>query len=340
MSDQEKKKSYLSIFEDISKAKPTPEGQNGHRFPGEGEQAHVYDDSSSELTDEMDHEVLMHRDAHFGGDFNVMLTYYLEENLGVQPDLDYERISYLAEVEKQLGQDLAPVVLSAAEAEKVARSRRAYEMLKEIYEMDEEEEKYPFPRLIADLILTESEEPAEEIEAIVAQGTRIVPELLQIVRSEEAYDPLFPGYGYAPYLALVCLGHLKDPSSVIPLFETLGKEMVFDEEVVLEALAEIGDPAKEFLLNIIKGRPLTQDTVNGAFALTVFANQLEVSLACLEQLQDVEVRNNSLLMTYLLFNCESVQGTPHQETLTKMAQDASLPSDFREEIKSMIHDWQ
>jgi hypothetical protein len=339
MSDQERRKSYLSIFEEVSRVRATPEGQNGHPYPGLGnEEEHHYEEESYALTDELDHEVLMHRDAHFGGDFNVMLDYYQEDNIGIHPDLDVERISYLAEVERQLGQDLAPLILTGVEAERVAHARRAYEKLKEIYEVEEEEEKSPFPRLIADLILTESEEPEQEIEAIVSHGTRIVPELLEIVKSDDAYDPLFPGYGYAPYLAMICLGRIKDSSSVIPLFETLGREMVFDEEVVLEALAEIGEPAKRFLLDIIKGRPITKDTLNAAFALTVFANQSEVAIACFEQLQDAHVLEKPLLRSYFLYNCEGIQGTPYETALAKMAHDPELPSDFRKEIEEMLRE--
>ncbi|MCC5831963.1 MAG: hypothetical protein JJU12_02850 [Chlamydiales bacterium] len=344
MNNREGRKSYLSIFEEISKVRATPEGQNGHPYPGlssgeSEEEEPGYEDESYALTDEIDHEVLMHRDAHFGGDFDVMLAYYQEESVGIHPDFDIERISYLSEVEKQLGQDLAPLLLTGAEAEQVARARRAYEKLKEIYEIEEDQEKSPFPRLIADLILSESEDPEEEIKAVVSHGTRLVPELLEIVKSDDAYNPLFPGYGYAPYLAIACLGKIKDPSSVIPLFETLGREMVFDEEIVLEALAEIGEPAKRFLLDIIKGRPITKDTINAAFALTVFANQSEVAIASFEQLQDHEVRERPLLRSYFLYNCEGIQGTPYEEALSKMVNDPELPSDFRKEIEEMLREW-
>lgn len=335
MSEQDKRKSYLSIFDEVSKSHVHSEEKNGHPYLS-GEEKR-YDDEDHILTDELDHEILMHRETHFGGDFGVMLAYYQEDNIGIHPNFDIERIAYLAEVEAQLGQNLAPLILSGPETERVAHARRAYENLKEIYEHDEE--KSPIPRLIADLILTESEEPKKEIEAIVSQGTHIVPELLQIVQSEDAYDPLFPGYGFAPYLAIICLGKIKDPSSIIPLFETLGREMVFEEEVILAALAEIGESAKSFLLNRLKGRPITQDTVNAAFALAAFADHEEVAIACLEQLNDPKVIDNSLLRSYLLNNCAYLQGTPYQEALVKLAESPAIPSAFRKEIENMIRDW-
>ncbi|MCH9626835.1 MAG: hypothetical protein S4CHLAM2_04660 [Chlamydiales bacterium] len=341
MNDPDKKKSYQSIFEELSLDHSSSTEKNGHAFPGVGEEeeAHYFDEGEANLTDELDHQVLMHRDAHFGGDFKVMLTYYQEEHLGVYPEFDLDRIAYLAEVEAQLGQNLASVILTVAEAEKVARARRAYEMLKEIYEQ-EEEEKSPFPRLLADLILTESEEPEQEIEAVVSQGSRIVPELIQMVRSDETYDPLFPGYGYAPYLAIICLGKIKDPSAIIPLFETLGREMAFDEEVILGALREIDAPAQTFLLDVLQGRPITKDVIQAAYALAVFADQVEVAHACFEQLRDKDVIEHSLLRSYLLNNCEGLRNTPLQKALEEMGHDPEIPSDFQTEIQNLIRSWQ
>ena len=86
---------------------------------------------------------------------------------------------------------------------------------------------YPYARLIADLILSEEEEPTKEIEAVVAQGTSILPDLFIIIENEDFYDPLFPGYGYAPYLAIQCIGQIGDASGVIPLFQTLSRENYF-----------------------------------------------------------------------------------------------------------------
>ncbi len=340
MSDPDKKKSYESIFEELSLDHSTSNEKNGHAFPGIGEEeeAQYFDEGMANLTDELDHQVLMHRDAHFGGDFKVMLTYYQEDHLGVYPEFDLDRIAYLAEVEMQLGQNLAPMILTAAEAEKVAQARRAYEMLKEIYEQ-EEEEKSSFPRLLADLILTESEEPEEEIEAIVAQGSRIVPELIHMVRSDEAYDPLYPGYGFAPYLAIICIGKIKDPSAIIPLFEALGREMAFDEEVILGALREIGNPAKAFLLDVLTGRPITKDVIQAAFALAVFADQVEVEQLCFEQLRDKDVMAHPLLRSYLLNNCEGLRNTPHQKALEEMGHNPDIPADFQTEIQNMIRSW-
>ncbi|MFZ0565952.1 MAG: HEAT repeat domain-containing protein [Chlamydiales bacterium] len=289
------------------------------------------------LTDEIDHEILMHRDAHFGGDFKVMLSYYQEEKLGVHPSIELNRIAYLAQVEEQIGHDLSSLILSASEAEKVAKVRRAYEKLKAIYTL--EKEKTAIPRLIADLILSEEEMPYEEMETVIAKGEPVVEELIHIVRSDEAYDPLFPGYGFAPYFAIICLGKIGDARAIIPLFESLEKEIAFDETTIVEALARIGEPAKQFLLKIIKGRPLTKDNINAAFALTIFAEDPQVAIACFEQLQDQEVIEKPLFRTYLLCNCDELKTTSYRESFIQMGQDPKISPEVQAEIRSIVRDW-
>lgn len=337
MSNPPKKRDLFSHSEQPEKR------HNGHAYPGLHEEEFDEENEesselSSDLTDEIDHQILMHRDAHFGGDFKVMLDYYsLDTHIGIHPDFDFERIAYLADVEKEIGQDLAPLVLTGVEAESVAHSRRAYEKLKEIYSL--EEETNPIPRLLADLVLSEEEEPLQEIEAIVDESERIVPDLLALIKSDEMYDPLFPGYGYAPYLACMCLGKIGAAEAVVPLFEMLSRPIVFDELVILEALYEIGEAAKKFLINVVRSRPLTQDNSNAAFALTVFSNDLKVAVACLEQLQDPIVQDKPLLRVYLLSNCEALKGTNYRDALVKLSEDTQVPSDLRSEVQKLLEEW-
>lgn len=289
------------------------------------------------MTDELDHQILMHREAHFGGDFGVMLEYYAGDHIGVNPDFPIERIEYLAQIEKEQGEDLAPKLLSGAEAEKIAKSRAAYRAFKEIYAV--EEEKSLIPRLIADLVLSEDEQPQDEVAAIVEQGKAIVPALIEILRSDDSYDPLFPGYGYTPMLAMVCLGVLQDPEAIVPLFETLQREVLFGEEAVLQAFSQIGEPAKQFLLKQIKSRPITNDNVHAAFALAAFPKDTQVSIACFEQLQEGEVSSKPLLATYLLCNCLALKETSHRKAFMAMAQDSSVPKELRDEIAQVTASW-
>ena len=113
----------------------------------------------------------MHRDAHFGGLFSIMLEYYQQEKKGVQPEFDISRIESLAALEEQLKQNLAALFLAAHEIQKVADAREAYQRLRDIYEV--KKTKTPYPRLIADLILSEEDEPEAEIAAISAKKIRL-----------------------------------------------------------------------------------------------------------------------------------------------------------------------
>ncbi|MFN0065772.1 MAG: hypothetical protein ACKVOH_06015 [Chlamydiales bacterium] len=328
------KKPIFSL-DSMEKKPEETHGRNGHTYSGVEES--VMDEESLELTDEMDHEILMHRDAHFGGDFDVMLLYYNSGGVGVDPDFDIGRITYLKEVEEQLSNNLAALILTPEEMDRVAKARRSYEKLKEVYELGEEVAR--LPRMIADLILTEEEEPQELIASIVEEGNRVIPELLDIVNTLAAYDPLSPGYGFAPGLAIICLGKLRAKEAIVPIFERFGTDMVFEEEVLLEALQDLGESAKEFLLSIVKSRPITTDNIHAAFGLTCFPNDSSVATTAYEQLQDPDVRNKPLLSTYLLCACDALVGTPHKEAFIAMSKDPAISANMRLEIEAIVRDW-
>jgi hypothetical protein len=339
MTDPARKKSFLAILQELSYHQENGETRNGHSFSEEEQDStEHFEEDESVLTDEIDHWILMHRDAHFGGDFNEMLHYYTsEESIGIHPDFDFERIEYLADIEKEMGQNLAPLILTGTEAEAVAQARHAYVALKQIYETDHPDD--PNPRLLADLILSEEEDPEQEIEAIVARGAALLPALFAIVQTDTFYNPLFPGYGYAPYLAIQCIGKIKDPSGIIPLFESLHQEGIFDEMITVDALVEIGNPAKDFLMKILGSRPLTQDHTAAAFALSGFAHNPQIAFFCFQQLKDPQVQNQPLLRLYLVNNCERLKNTPYREEFVAMAQNGHLPSDMRGEMRTLIDEW-
>lgn len=320
----EKKKSFSSLFEEL----------NGVPFAPEGEAA-VEEDFS--LTEEMDHTILMHRDAHFGGDFEVMLKYYQnEDHVGVDPDLDISRIAYLSEVETSTGKNLASVMLNSAEIEQIARCRRAYAQFKEIYEQQDENAS---ARLLADLVLSEEQYPHEAIDAVVERGDELAPLLIELIRSDDAYLPLFPGYGYAPFLAAQCLSKIKHPDALIHLFNMFHHEAIFSDDTLLDAFAEIGEEAKQFLMTRVKGRPITRDNTHAAFALCVFASDLEVAKLALEQLSDPHVQCQSLLCTYLLCLCDPLQNDPQKQALISLGNKANIPKELHLQIKNLVRDW-
>ena len=254
------------------------------------------------LTYAIDNAILMHRDAHFGGNFLFMIDYYRNEGRGISKEFDLTRIEEMAIIEKQRGMDLAPSTLSGAEAEKVGRTREVYKQLKALYELPHQ--KSNIPVLIADLILAEDQDVEAAMQAVVAEKGLIVPALIDLLRNEEFYDPLFPGYGLAPTLAAQCLGMIGDRRAIVSLFEMIGEADFFNEDVVLQALYSIGESAKAFLLKVLESRPINYDNERAAIALLSFKEDPEVTTACLNLLNDLDKKKHSVLATYLKFVLE------------------------------------
>lgn len=290
------------------------------------------------LTDSLDAQILMHRDSHFGGKFEFMLDYYNKGGKGIQPEFDLERISALSETERQMGQNLSAMMLSGADAEKVASARAAYKSLRDLYE--DSRAKTKLPVLIADLILAEDELPQKEIDAIVAYKEAAVPLLIDLLRSAELSDPLFPGYGLAPALAVACLGKIGDKRAVISLFEAIGEADFFNEDLILDALKSIGAPAKEFLLKVVQGRPLNYDNERAAIALERFKEDPSVAKICFEQLKLPEVRKDMLLFTYLALNCEGLTDKEDRELFRAWGHDSSLPKSVQMDMRTIAKGWQ
>ncbi|MBA3723185.1 MAG: hypothetical protein H0W88_12400 [Parachlamydiaceae bacterium] len=290
------------------------------------------------LIDSLDHEILMHRDSHFGGQFSIMLDYYRTGQKGIQPEFDLARIENLDKLEQQLKQNLAPLYLESSEIDKIADAREAYRRLKSLYEI--KTIKSPYPRMIADLILAEEEEPAEEIKMIVREGDKIVPSLIELLKSEDFYDSLFPGYGQAPGLAVICLGLIGDKRALISLFETLGHGDFFDDEQVLRALKMIGEPAKQFLLRVVKGHPINEDNEKAAIALIQFKDEPEVAMTCFKYLQEPIVQKDPCLPTYLVLACEGLKGEAERDQFRALAKSESLPKQLREDMKVIVKAWE
>lgn len=283
------------------------------------------------LTDAQDTVIIMHRDAHFGGNFTLMIEYYEKGGKGVNEELDLERIKELALLEQEMNQNLAGTLLSGADAEKVASAREAYNTLRDLYENEGPYSKHP--KLIADLILSEQEDPDEEIQAIVKEKGSIVNALVDLIHSENFHDPLFPGYGKAPALAAKCLGLIGDKKGIITLFEALDGEDFFNEDIALKALKAIGEPAKEFLLRVLHARPITPDNERAALALIQFKEDPHVQKTAIEMLQEPSVRNNPLLPVYLSLIFEETKDAVVQKRFREILEDAATPKTLRREME-------
>lgn len=290
------------------------------------------------LIDAIDHEILMHREAHFGGQFSIMLDYYKNNGKGVQPDFNIERIEELAKLELALQQNLAAIYLTGSEAEKIAEVREIYKGLRSIYTI--KNPKSHLPRLIADIILSEEEEPLAEMQAVVAEKQGIVPLLIDLLKNEDFHDPLFPGYGLAPGIVVKCLGEIGDKRAIISLFEALGQGDFFEDEQVLKALKSIGEPAKQFLIKVVKGHPINEDNERAAIALIQFKDDPEVSQVCFDLLKDPEVQKDVCLPTYLVLVCEGLAAGLKREEFIALSKQGNLSSQLKTDMKAIIKGWQ
>ena len=229
------------------------------------------------IVDVEDVEIIMHRDAHFSGSFDLMIEYYSNmEKRHHDNEFNVARIKNLLGIEKKLNNNIASLILSGSDMERVARARNAYRKLKEIYEIKNPQSRHSY--LIADLILSEHPEPI--IDTITKEGPAIVPSLIAVLKSDDFYDPLFPGYGNAAALAVQCLGNIGDASAIIPLFEYLESNDFALETFIVKAMVQIGDQAKKFLLKVLQSRPISQDNVRASIMLSEFEHDHEIINIC------------------------------------------------------------
>lgn len=296
------------------------------------------DSSSYPIIDSVDKEILMHREAHFGGLFSVMLEYYQNEGKGVQEGFSLARIEQLAQWEEELQQNLAPLYLQGPEAELVGEAKKGYKQLREVLERSKKTELPA--RLIADLLLSESVPPEEEILAIVACGEAAIPSLLHLLQSDSFASPLFPGYGFAHELAAECLGRIGHQKALYPLFEALGEGDFFSDEKILRALKALEGPAKQFLLKKMQSTPYGEENSKAAFALEEFAGDPEVSLAALALLKKPEILLHPALFSYVVLLLGPVREKELQKQFRDLISSLSVPSSAKGEIQAVLKEWE
>lgn len=282
------------------------------------------------LANDEDRMILMHRDAHFAGDFESMLDYYKNEGKGICQEISISRIRELADYEASAGKNIASLMLTGADAEKISRVRDAYKGLRELYENSS---KISGPRLIADLILSEEESPEDEIAAITNEKSKIVPLLIDLLRSEDFYDPLFPGYGLAPTLAAKCLGIIGDKRAMRTLFEGIGEGDIYSEDCLLDALKLIGEPAKAFLLQVLQSEPLNFDNERAAIALVRFKEDPIVASTCLKMLLKPKVWQDPALAVHLILTCEELRDPEERNQFCSLEKEPMFPKILLQDLK-------
>ncbi len=242
--------------------------------------------------DEIDHLILMHKDVHFGGSFLAMLSYYEAEAIGIQEEFSLDRIQDLALMEENSLTPLSDLILDDIDKKEVQRAKEVYQSLQKLCTAD----SFAAQKL-ALLILSEEEEPVQEMEELCSFEKEALAPLLFLLKQDDFYNPLFPGYGLSPSYAASCLGKLQAKEAIAPLFESLSLMEFFGEEAVFQALSQIGDPAKDFLLSIVKKTPLTKENENAAIALTFFPKDPLIVSTCLDLLELSSVQAKPTLFT-------------------------------------------
>ncbi len=294
------------------------------------------EDPHHSLVDNEDKWILMHRETHFSGSFTWMLNYYLDRGLGCDPEINEPRIQELAVLEEKLGENLAPFFLNGADAERVLKCKKAYQDLRDLCERGEEGS---VGRLLAELILSEKEHPVEEINQLTALGNQASDLLLTSLQSSTFHDPLAPGYGHAPRYFIQCLGILKEPKAIQTLFSLLkDPESSEFEEEVYDALKQIGEPAKEFLIQAMRTPPFTQENAHAALCLVGFQDEHAASAALdlLEQEESLLKKADLSLIPYLLMVCEFLPKEKHAQFV---ALKERIPSDLDEDYQLILRSW-
>ena len=290
------------------------------------------------ISDTVDCQILLHRDIHFGGSFPHMIEYYEKGGKGVAPDITTDRIRYLAAIEKDHGENLAANYFSSWETEQVTRGRELYKQLRNLYENNDEGSFVP--KLIADLILSEEEEPEKEILALIEQGPMIIPLLADLLRSERFQDPLSPGYGTAPQNAARCLGKMKHADAIPHLFESLGSDDFAMESTATKALLEIGDSAEEFLQTRLQSQPLGNDNEWAALALSRFPLNPKTAELALKQLEKEEVRRLDTLAPYLVLLCEALQEETLRRHFLSLIESPETPKYLHLDMQTVANSWE
>ena len=279
-----------------------------------------------------DVEILMHRDAHFGSNFNVMIDYYNQDGIGVMPDFDLERIHYLKEKEEEMGEDLSINFMPFTAKGVVDHAKKLYVDLRSVYEEDTK----GIGPLISDLILTESEEPEAEISALLPYGEEAAKALLHLLTTDSFFDPLFPGYGRAPTYAAAALAKMKYEKAIPFLFTAIGQDNFFVDEALIQALVSFGKPAKEFLLKRLRGSPYTKDNETAIIALSSFEEDSEIARQALELLEDPQTFKHEAFAIYLVFACSSLKEQGDRHRFKAISHLSHVPRAIKAEMEMVI----
>jgi len=293
------------------------------------------DDISIPLINTQDIEILMHRDAHFGGNFSVMLEYYNEDGIGVMPDFEIERIHYLKAAEEALGSNLSVHLMPEAAVALVERSKKMYQDLRAVYE----EGGVGVGQLVSDLILTESEDAKKEIDALIGNGDVAAKALLNLISSDSFFDPLYPGYGRAPALAARALSKMKYEKAIPFLFTAIGQDNFYIDEEIIQALVSFGTLSKKFLLERLQSKPYSKDNLTAIIALSSFEDDEEIAEIALTLLEDPLTFKHESFAIYLVFTGSNLKNEKNRHRFKAVSHLSHVPASIKNEMEIVIKLW-
>jgi hypothetical protein len=290
-------------------------------------------DNDIPLLNTIDIEILMHREAHYGGSFEVMIAYYERGGVGVMPDFSITRLKELETIENQQNSNLARELIPPAEMEQVEKAQQIYIDLRKVYGSQQPND---ISTLISDLILSEEDNPLPEINALVRKGDAVLQPLVDLLHSNTFYLPLYPGYGRSPILAAETLSKLGNIKAIPALFEAMGQENFFTDDAMIIALSKFGDDARTFLLKMLRKKPFNKDNEHAAIALTGMEDHPAVGQTCLEILE----KDNPFFSQYLVFGCSGLVNPESRAKFKSLTTSDQYPKYIKDEMAIIIKNWQ
>lgn len=118
--------------------------------------------------------------------------------------------------------------------------------------------------------------------------------MLLLATSELFADPLFPGYGTAPIMAIRLLGQMKYEPAIRGLFSLITRGDFDTETAALSALKQIGGPARQFALSRLASYPFTADHERAALVLIEFLPDAEIESLFTSLVNDPRLTNQRL----------------------------------------------
>lgn len=289
--------------------------------------------STAPFIDELDEQILMHKEVHFSGSWNEMLLYYKEKGVGCVPDFSYKRIEKLAEYEKK-GHLFTPLLPDEA-IDEIILAKELYAHLRSLYE---DPNTPSIQRKIADLILSEEITPEPEIKALLAEKESAVKPLEDLLIADTFKETLHPGYGRAPLFAAEILATFKKPSSLPILFTCIGDNLSLDE-VLIQSILSYGKEGRNFLLHKLSHLPYSKDNERAAIVVSSMQPDEEIAHLCLKLLCEESVIKNLSFAPYLVFPCEVIQSMEERIIFSQIAQQPITPVFVRQEMELVIKRW-